>query len=97
MDKITSELMEYGTGSSYYMNDADDVFRVRANLFLSISDVATMTPTRLAMAIAAFLSSFLSFASFLLLLVCVCVCVRVCVCVCVCVCLCVCVYVCVCV
>ena len=75
--------MEYGTGSSYYMNDADDVFRVRATFFfsfflLSISDVATMKPTRLAMAVAAFLSFFL-LLPFCLLLVCVCVCVCVCV------------------
>ena len=86
MDKITSELMQYGRRSSYYMNDADDVFRVRAPFLLFISDVATMKPTRLAMAVAAFLSFFLSFAAFLLI---ACVCVRarasarVCVCVCV--------------
>ena len=64
MDKITSELMEYGTVSSYSMNDADDVFRVRATFFFfffffSINDVATMKPKRLAMAVAAFLSFFL--------------------------------------
>ena len=90
MDKITSELMKYGRRSSYYMYDADDVFRVSAPFLLSISDVATMKPTRLAMAVAAFLFFFLSFAAFLLI-ACVCVHARarararasVCVCVCV--------------
>ena len=74
MDKITSELMEYGRRSSYYMNDADDVFRVRAPFLLSISDVATMKPTRLAMAVAAFLSFFCCLFTYCL---CVCACVRV--------------------
>ena len=78
--------MKYGRRSSYYMYDADDVFRVSAPFLLSISDVATMKPTRLAMAVAASFFSFFLLLPFCLLLVCVCMRVRAraraCVCVC---------------